>query len=95
MLKRRTAEGATPTPRRAPGRPPLTCSLDAGSGASFRSRSAHLLGWAALCKGKPGIPLSSSTQDPRPPAALLRGQTWGALQKAPGGRKFNDEKVKS
>ena len=91
VLKRHTAEGATP---RAGLRacPPLTFNLDAGSGASFRSRSVHLLGWAALCKGTPEVSLSSSTQDSRTPSSSALGPDTGNPAETPWGQKVKQPK---
>ena len=77
-----------------PARPPLTFSLDAGSGASFRSRRVYLLGWATLWKGTPGIPLSSSTQDSRPPSSSALGPDTGNPAETPWGQKVQQPKGK-
>lgn len=69
--------------------PALTFSRDAGSRASLRSRSAHLLGWAALCKNTLRVPLSSSTQGSRHPSSPAPGlDTKNPAGTFSGGRKF-------
>lgn len=87
-------EGAPTHPHQTPARPPLTFSLDAGSGASFRSRRVYLLGWATLWKGTPGIPLSSSTQDSRPPSSSALGPDTGNPAETPWGQKVQQPKGK-
>lgn len=95
MLKRRTAEAPPTPPGLQAARPSPAAWMRAPGPPLPLPECTHLLEWAALCQRKtwdsplllhPGSQAASSSAP---------GPDMGALQKAPGGRKFNDEKVKS